>query len=258
MIKNYLRVTFRNLWRHKGFSLLNILGLTIGMSACFLILLYVKFELSYDNFHSKGDRIYRIVTDINNPSEVLHLSDAAPAMPVAAKRDFPEIEKQVRFRPGNILVRRGELQIQETNMAFADSTFFGVFDFPLLKGDPARALREPFSVVLSEAAAKKYFGTEDPMGKQLILTGDSKLGTVTGIMKDMPENSELKADMLVSMYRGQEADSNRDQNWGGFGVFSYFLLKPNTDARALDRAGRCHAAGRISTQLYAKPGAGLR
>src|SRR6201992_3505287 len=102
MLKNYLRVAFRNLWRHKGFSILNILGLTIGMSACFLIFLYVKFELSYDNFHSKGDRIYRIVTDIVNPSETLHLNDAAPAMPVAAKRDFPEIEKALRFDQANI------------------------------------------------------------------------------------------------------------------------------------------------------------
>ncbi len=108
MLRNYLRTALRNLWRHRGFSLLNILGLTIGMSACFLVFLYVKFELSYDDFHSKGDRIYRIVTDIVNPSETLHLSDAAPAMPVAAKRDFPEIEKQVRFDPGSILVRRGK------------------------------------------------------------------------------------------------------------------------------------------------------
>jgi putative ABC transport system permease protein len=235
MIKNYLRVAFRNLWRHKGFSFLNIMGLTIGMSACFLIFLYVKFELSYDNFHSKSDRIYRIVTDIVNPSETLPLNVAAPAMPVAAKRDFPEIEKQVRFDQGNILVRRGELKIQETSMAFTDSTFFEVFDFPLLKGDPIRALREPFSVVLSESAAKKYFGSEDPMGKQLILTGANNLGTVTGIMKDMPENTELKADMLVSMYRGQQADTNRDQNWGGFGDYSYFLLKPNTNPKALER-----------------------
>jgi putative ABC transport system permease protein len=156
-------------------------------------------------------------------------------MPVAAKRDFPEIEKLVRFDPGNILVRRGELKIQEGSMAFSDSTFFEVFDFPMLKGDPVRALREPFSVVLSETAAKKYFGTEDPMGKQLILTGANNLGTVTGIMKDMPENTELKADMLVSMYRGQQADSNRDQNWGGFGDYSYLLLKPNTNAHALEK-----------------------
>jgi putative ABC transport system permease protein len=234
MIKNYLRVAFRNLWRHKGFSFLNIMGLTIGMSACFLVFLYVKFELSYDDFHSKGDRIYRIVTDINNPSGTLHLDDAAPAMPVAAKRDFPEIEKQVRFDQGSILIRRGELKIQEDNVAFADSTFFEIFDFPLLKGDPVMALREPFSVVLSETAAKKYFGSADPMGQHLMLSADNNIGTVTGVMKDMPENTELKADMLVASYSGA-ADSNRDKNWGGFGDYSYFLLKPGTDPHALEK-----------------------
>ena len=208
------------------------MGLTIGMSACFLVFLYVKFELSYDNFHSKSDRIYRVVTDINNPSETLTLTVAAPAMPVAAKRDFPEIEKQVRFGPGNILVRRGDVKTQEENMAFADSTFFEIFDFPLLRGNPVTALRGPWTIVLSETAAKKYFGTEDPMGQHLLLTGDSHPATVTGIMKDMPENTELKADMLVSMYNAA-GDSSRDQNWGGFGVFSYFLLKPHTNARAL-------------------------
>ena len=235
MLKNYLRVAFRNLWRHKGFSLLNILGLTIGMSACFLIFLYVKFELSYDDFHSRANRIYRVVTDINNPSEVLHFSVAAPAMPVAAKRDFPEIEKQVRFEPANLLVRRGTaIQIQEDKAALADSTFFEVFDFPLLKGNPVTALREPYSVVLSETAAKKYFGSADPMGQQLLLTGDSHPGKVTGVMKDMPENTELKADMLVALYAGAD-DTSRDQNWGGFGDFTYFLLKPNTSAQALQK-----------------------
>jgi putative ABC transport system permease protein len=234
MLKNYLRTAFRNLWRHKGFSFLNIMGLTIGMSACFLVFLYVKFELSYDDFHSKGNRIYRVVTDINNPTEVLHLSDAAPAMPVAAKRDFPEIEKQVRFGPDNILVRRGDVKIQEENMAFADSTFFEIFDFPLLKGDPVTALSQPWDVVLSETAAKKYFGSADPMGQHLILSDQNYQATVTGIMKDMPENTELKEDMLVAMYTGR-GDSSRDQNWGGFGVFSYFLLKPNTNAQALQK-----------------------
>jgi putative ABC transport system permease protein len=235
MIKNYLRVAFRNLWRHKGFSLLNILGLTIGMSACFLIFLYVKFELSYDDFHSKGGRIYRIVTDIINPSETIHFSVAAPAMPTAAKQDFPEIEKAVRFDPGSVLVRKGdEIKIQENNVAYADSTFFEVFDFPLLKGDPVTALREPNSIVLSETAAKKYFGSVDPMGQHLLLSEESNIGTVTGLMKDMPENTELKADMLIASYSGA-ADSNRDKNWGGFGDFSYFLLKPNTDAHALEK-----------------------
>jgi putative ABC transport system permease protein len=234
MIKNYLRVAFRNLWRHKGFSMLNILGLTIGMSACFLIFLYVRFELSYDDFHTKADRIYNVVTDINNPSETLHFGVVAPAMPVAAQRDFPEIEKQVRFNNGNILVRRGDLKIQEDNMAFADSTFFEIFDFPLLRGDPATALRGPLTVVLSETAAKKYFGTADPMGQHLLVFGDGQPATVTGIMKDMPENTEMKTDMLMSMYNGP-GDSSRDKNWGGFGVMCYFLLKPHTNAQVLQK-----------------------
>jgi putative ABC transport system permease protein len=235
MFKNYLRVAFRNLWRHKGFSILNILGLTIGMSACFLVFLYVKFELSYDDFHSKGDRIYRIVTDIVNPSETLHFSVAAPAMPVAAKRDFPEIEKALRFDPGSILIRKGnDLKIQENSMAYADSTFFEIFDFPLLKGDPVIALREPNSVVLSETAAKKYFGAANPMGQHLLLGDQGDIGTVTGLMKDMPENTELRADLLVASYSGA-ADTNRDKNWGGFGDFSYFLLKSNTNAHALEK-----------------------
>ncbi len=119
-------------------------------------------------------------------------------------------------------------------MAFADSSFFEVFDFPLLKGDPVKALTQPFSVVLSETAAKKYFGSADPMGQHLLLTDQSNPATVTGVMKDMPENSELKQDMLVAMYSGP-GDSSRDQNWGGFGDFSYFLLKPNTDAHALEK-----------------------
>jgi putative ABC transport system permease protein len=235
MFSNYLRVAFRNLWRHKGFSLLNILGLTIGMSACFLVFLYVKFELSYDDFHSKGDRVYRIVTDIVNPSETLHFSVAAPAMPVAARRDFPEIEKALRFDPGSILIRKGtDIKIQEDNMAYADSTFFEIFDFPLLKGDPVMALREPNSVVLSETAAKKYFGSANPMGQHLLLGDQGDIGTVTGLMKDMPENTELKADLLVASYSGA-ADTNRDKNWGGFGDFSYFLLKPNTNPHALEK-----------------------
>src|SRR6201992_2042260 len=127
MLKNYLRVAFRNLWRHKGFSILNILGLTIGMTACFLIFLYVKFELSYDDFHSKSDRIYRVVTDIVNPSETLHFSVAAPARPADAKRDFAEIEKMVRYDQGSILIRKGtDVKIQEDNAGFADSTFFEI------------------------------------------------------------------------------------------------------------------------------------
>jgi putative ABC transport system permease protein len=235
MFKNYLRIAFRNLRRHWAFSLLNILGLTIGMSACFLIFLYVRFELSYDRFHSRGDRIYRMVTDIKTPSETLNWSVASAPMAINAKLEFPEIEAAVRVNPSSVLVRRGDIKFQEDHMAYVDSGFLETFDFPLLQGDLHTALREPFTVVISETAAKKYFGKDNPMGQTLILTDANYSSTITGVMKDMPGNTQLKADMLVSQSSFKRMDSTADLNWGNFGVFSYLLLKPNTDAKALER-----------------------
>ena len=211
MFKNYLRIAFRNLARHWAFSLLNILGLTIGMSACFLIFLYVRFELSYDRFHSKGDRIFRMVTDIKTPTETLNWSVASAPMAIAAKEEFPEIETVVRMNPQSILVRKGDIKFQEEKSAFADSGFFHVFDFPLLQGDPQTALREPLSVVLSESAAKKYFGQGNPMGQTLVLTDGSYSAKVTGVMKDMPNNTQLNADVLISQSTAKRFDSTADQ-----------------------------------------------
>ena len=168
MLRNYLRIAFRNLWRHKAFSFLNILGLTIGMSACFLVFLYVRFELSYDNFHSKQDRIYRMVCDIKTPTELLRIPVCSNPMAINAKDEFPEVEQFVRFGLQSNLFRKGDIIFQEDKTGYTDSTFFEVFDFPLLHGNPATALREPLSVVLSETSAKKYFGTADPMGQHLL------------------------------------------------------------------------------------------
>jgi putative ABC transport system permease protein len=235
MLKNYLRIAFRNLWRHRAYSFLNIMGLTIGMSACFLIFLYVRFELSYDDFHDKKDRIYRMVCDIKTPTETMNLGVCSAPMAINAKDEFPEIESVVRFDPRSFLVRRGDIKFQEENSVLADSAFFEVFDFPLLQGDPRTALREPLSVVLPEKTAKKYFGNENPMGQTLLLRDDGKVAKVTGVMKDMPENSLLKADMLISKSTSKLFDSAEDRRWGSFGMWSYVLLKPNTDAKALEK-----------------------
>src|SRR5260221_896198 len=235
MIKNYLRIAFRNLWKHRVYSSLNILGLTIGMSACFLIFLYVRFELSYDNFHSKKDRIYRMVCDIKTPTEVLNIGVCSAAMVINAKDEFPEIEKVVRFDPNSFLVRKGEIKFQEDKAVMADSAFFEVFDFPLLQGDPHTALREPFSIVLTETTAKKYFSNNNPMGQTLLLTDAGFPVKVTGVMKDMPENTLLKADLLVSKSTSRRLDSAEDRRWGSFGMYSYLLLKPNINATALEK-----------------------
>jgi putative ABC transport system permease protein len=235
MLRNYLRTALRNLWRHKTFSFLNILGLTIGMSACFLIFLYVRFELSYDNFHSKEDRIYRMVCNIKTPTELLKIPVCSAPMALNAKLEFPEVEKFVRFGLQSNLFRKGDLKFQEDRTGYTDSTFFEVFDFPLIHGNPTTALREPLSVVMSETSAKKYFGTADPMGQHLLITGQGLIGTVTGVMKDMPENTLLKADILVSQSTMMRGDSSIDREWGSFGMLSYLLLKPHTDAKALEK-----------------------
>src|SRR4051794_30836989 len=150
MIRNYLKVAFRKLWSHKAYSIINILGLAIGMTACFLIYQYVSFELGYDKFNTKADRIYRIVCDIKTPTEVINASGPAWAVPPNAKDEFPEIEQFARLTNDNLLVRRGDVKIQEENAMWADSALFKIFDFKLLKGDPGTALKDQFTVVLSE------------------------------------------------------------------------------------------------------------
>src|SRR4051812_11784314 len=236
MIKNYLKVAFRKLWSQKAFTFINIVGLACGMTACFLIYLYVNFELSYDSFHTKADRIYRIVADIKTPTEVINASGPSWAVPPNAKDEFPEVESFVRVAGGdNVLVRKGDLKFQEENSAWADSAFFRVFDFKLLQGDVNTALKDPFSVVFSETAAKKYFGKTNPMGETILITGEAHPAKVTGIMKDIPENSQIKADMVLSMTTlTQKLAPGIDSSYGGYGASGYLLLKPGTNAKALE------------------------
>jgi len=249
MLRNYLLTAIRHLWRHRIFSFLNIAGLTIGMSACFLVFLYVRFELSYDGFHSKADRIYRMVTDIKTPNENLPIDITSPPMAINVGQEFPEVEKVVRFSPQSILFRRGEIKFQEDHMAFADSTFFKLFDFPLLRGDAATALKDPWDVVLSETAAKRYFGKQDPIGQHLILTDGNNIGTVTGVMKDMPENTLLKADVLVALTTFKAGDSTYDKDWGNFVVYSYLLLRPGANAGMLEKKFPAFLEARIGSEM---------
>lgn len=235
MFKNYLKIAFRNLWRHKAFSFINIMGLAVGMTACFLIFLYVRLETSYDAFHSKANRIYRIVTDTKTPSETI--VQGITSTPIAANisRDAPEVEAAVRFKKDEFLIRKGEIKFQEKNSLMADSTLFRIFDFPLVAGNKNTALNEPMSIVLSQTAAKKYFGSANPMGQQVQLTGAAINATITGVMKDIPENSQIKADMFVSMssYQTIYGRPPADSEWTGHEYYTYVLLKPNASPNTL-------------------------
>jgi putative ABC transport system permease protein len=235
MFKNYLKVAFRKLWSHKVYSFINIMGLAIGMTACFLIYLYVTFELSYDSFHTKADRIYRVVADLKTPSEVINTGGPAWAVAPNAKDEFPEVEAFVRVASNSLLVRKGDIKFQEDDAVFADSALFKTFDFKLLKGNPSTALKDQLSIVFSETAAKKYFGNTDPIGQTLLVTGDGLPAKVTGVMKDIPENSQIKADVLLSMSTlTQKFNPGLDSQWSNYGSSAYLLLKPGTNAKALE------------------------
>ncbi|MBZ4191472.1 ABC transporter permease [Niabella beijingensis] len=236
MIKNYIKTAWRGLVRNKAFSLINIIGLAVGMTACFIIYIYVSFELSYDNFHSKADRIYRIVADVKTPSETITTQGLTSA-PVAInlKRDFPEIEEAVRLARDEYLVRKGDVFFQEKRTVLADSALFGVFDFPLVSGDRKTALKEPMSIVISQTTAKKYFGNADPLGQHLLLTGAAIPSTITGVMKDLPENSQIKADLFVSMssFKQIYGAPTADSEWTNHGFYTYLQLTPGTDPEKL-------------------------
>ncbi|AXT50383.1 ABC transporter permease [Aquimarina sp. BL5] len=230
MIRNYFKIAWRNLWRRRGFTFINITGLSIGMTASFLMLLYVSFELSYDSFHSKTDDIYRVVADIKTPSDNIEANITAWAVPPNLEKDFPEIISAVRINDLNMIVRKDDLKFKETNAIAADSSFFSVFDFELLQGNPKEVLKKQFSIVLSETIAKKYFGDQNPIGKSLKITEEGYNSTVTGVMKDFPENSHIKADIILSLTTfTQHLDKELDTRWGSYDAAAYILVNSNTD-----------------------------
>ncbi|HVV02739.1 MAG TPA: ABC transporter permease [Puia sp.] len=237
MIKNYFKVAIRNLLHNRVFSFINIMGLAVGMTACFLIFQYVRFESSYDDFHSRADRIYRVVGDVKTPTETISTGLTVTPVGPNLKRDFPEVEDAVRLWRDGILVHRGDVKFQEKRTVFADSSFFNIFDFPLLAGDRRTALTEPMSIVLSRTAAKKYFGNADPLGQKVRITGAALNATITGIMKDLPTNSQIQADMLVSMssWKPVYGYPMQDSEWTNHNYFTYVLLQPHTDVKAFEK-----------------------
>jgi putative ABC transport system permease protein len=234
MLKSYFKTAFRNLKRHWAFFFINVVGLAIGMTACFLIFLYVIFELSYDDFNKKANRIYRIASELTTSSGTNNNYYTSGPMALNMKIDFPEVQSMVRFQPNSILIRKGDVKFQEEQTLFADSSLFSIFDFHLLNGNAHTALREPFSIVLSKTAAKKYFGFSNPVGQIVEMTGWRVPAKVTGIMEDIPENSQIKADMFVSMTTiSQNWNTEMDKNWRDFNCISYVLLKPGAKAEIL-------------------------
>jgi putative ABC transport system permease protein len=220
--------------KDKGYLVLNITGLTIGITGFLLITLYVLNELSYDRFHKNYENIYRIkITGLMAGSTLNQAVSAAP-MAQALLTDYPEVEHAARlFKSGSNtwLVKYGDTRFYEDALLFADSSFFSVFDFKMLMGDPAKALASPKSIVLTKKSAEKYFGNEDPIGKRLSLEADTNLYTVTGVVQNIPSNSHFKFDMLCSL---MSLPSSRSGNWIGHSFYTYIVLKEGTKKSYLE------------------------
>lgn len=239
MLKNYLTIALRNLLKYKQITFINIFGLTVGMAACILILLFVQHELSYDRYHEKADRIFRVSREWRNSDgeTSLHLGHVAPPFATLLKNDFPGVvQHAVRLLSDNPLItyEAKDRQIVEEEFFFADPDIFEVFTFPLIADNPATALQEPNSMVITESAAKKYFGDEDPMGKTLTYEGQGEM-KVTGVAKDVPDNSHFHFNMLASFatvenYLGKDFMMT---NYGSNNYATYLLLPEGYDPQNL-------------------------
>jgi len=229
MFKNYLKITFRNIVKHKGHSLINILGLAIGMACCILILLYVGYELSFDRYHENTNNIYRLGIDATMGGRNLKVPFANVPVTPAMINEFPEVVNAVRLDDeSKIIASFGDRQFYEDNVFYADNSIFEVFSFPLLKGDERNALKAPFTIVLTEQTARKYFGDDEPIGK--IITFDNKDDyRVTGVMKNVPSNSHFTFDMLCSFETQIKKDPAIAETWMNFSCFAYLLFENNCD-----------------------------
>lgn len=231
MYKNYLKVALRNIRQHKGYSLINIVGLAVGIACCILILLWVQDELSFDSFHKNGDNIYRVLQDVHLDRDVTWAINQGPLGP-ALQADIPEIVNYTRGTARGFRIKYNDKRFDEI-VEFADPSLFEMFDFPLVKGDPKKALTDPHSIVISEDMAVKYFGSEEPLGK--VLNADDQYDfVVTGVMKEVPHNSHLRPQLIIPFVFGRELEYTVD-NWGNSQFTTYVMLKKGVSRAAVEK-----------------------
>jgi len=233
MIRNFLKVAIRNLWRNKTFSIINIAGLAIGMAAAILILLWVQNELSYDRFYKDTDRIALLYSrDINNGQLTVWNNTPAQMAPVI-KKEYPEIEDAARFRTVYFLVTVGDKHMN-TEGGFADSTFLSVLNFPLLEGNAKDALNDNHKIVLTKSLAKRLFGNEDAIGKTVRIDSTDDF-TVAGILKDLPGNTQFSYQYLLPWSYITKLGWDANQNWINSNAQTYVKLRPGASFGALDK-----------------------
>jgi len=240
MLKNYLTVAFRNILRHKVYSIINIAGLSIGMACTILILLWVQYELSYDRYHKNADRIFRLAVDIDFGKMRGKFAISNYIAGLTLKDDYPEVLEAVRLQRvrDKVAIQYNNKKIYGSNIFIADNSIFNIFSFPLIRGDPKTALKSPFSIVITEEEANARFGDENPIGKVFKVENEYDF-TVTGVIKNVPRNSHFRFDVLVSfetLYHLYGARKDEIvKNWLNHDNYTYILLKEGFDYKILEK-----------------------
>jgi putative ABC transport system permease protein len=234
MLLNYFKTAFRNFWKNKTSSAINIFGLTIGLTSCLLIALYIQHELSYDKFELKGKRIARVIMEysFNGSSESQKGNFTSVRVAPVFTRTFPEVESAIRMVSYKRVVKYNDKLFNEKKVMFADPNFFNIFSFKLLQGDPRTAISAPHTVVLTVSTAKKYFGNENALGKTLRVGNDSSFYQVTGVMQDCLSNSQIKFDFLAS-FSSLGITSDHEKNYYDANYTTYLLLKDKNSITSL-------------------------
>ncbi len=222
MLRNYLKIAFRNILKNKSHAFINILGLTIGIAACLLLFLWVQDELSYDRFHKNADRIYRVAFQNENEGEVSRATNTSAALAPTLVREFPWIEKAVRFAKREYLIKCNNKTFRE-EVFLSDPEFLQVFSLPFILGNSNFALKEQYSIIISETIWEKYFGRENPLGKVISINGNKDY-TITGVFKNLPQNSHFKFNFMCDL----QISPKNMENWGVMNNYTYILVKPHT------------------------------
>lgn len=266
MLTNYLKIVLRNIRRHKGYSFINIAGLAIGMACTLLILLWIQDELSYDRFHENGDNIYRII--VENDQGFRSAGTCPIPLSPRLKQVYPEILDSARFCNGfqEFLVEYEERVFSE-EIGIVDPSFFTMFTFPLSKGDPQTALENPLSLIMTEKMARKYFGSQEPLGKtlQILSSRQEKINfQVTGILKDIPRNSHLQFQIFVPFQALDEMVwwASNFEKWSDWSYFTYILTKPDIsipelNGKITDLVRQNDKGDDLTSQLFTQPLAGI-
>jgi ABC-type antimicrobial peptide transport system permease subunit len=232
MFRNYLKIAWRNLVKDRSFSLINIVGLAIGMASAILILLWIQYEVTYDQFHEKKDRIYEAWNRVDREGKISSWSTTPKVLAKTLKQDYPEVEQTARVNwPDKYLFTYGDKRLMAPGN-IVDSNFLQLFSFPLVKGDPKKSLHEPTAIILTEKLARKIFGDEDAMGKDLKLNNQYNF-KVSGILKDLPSNTRFDFEFLLP-WSALRAAGGDDEYWGNNSTLTYVLLKPNTSLAGIN------------------------